>query len=386
MLHVDTYPVDANAVLPTPRACLTLFFATVMALCVVPRTALAQVDDPSEAVDTSPKWIVLPAVAYSPETSMQFGGLGVVYWTGDTTDAVRDGDTLSRLGLVGIYTLKRQLLLRALSDLRFQGGAWRVVFETGYERFPDRYFGIGAEPGEGGDEDYDATSIDVGFDLTRRLGRYLHLGPRYRLLSTEVTAFAEGGRFDRGEVPGTRGVASGLGISATWDQRDHPTDTRAGWYAGGAVVPFNAAFGSDRAFTRIDADLRGYLTLPHAMVLAGQLWTQFNPGSPGFADMAQLGGSDLLRGIYEGHFRDRHAWALQSEWRYPIVWRFRGVAFAGIGDTAPDLAAFDLDGLRWSVGGGLRFVVSESERVSARVDAGYGSGDWGIYFNVNEAF
>lgn len=351
-----------------------------------PPPAPSSAADDDGANDGGVQWIALPAIAFAPETSLQFGGLGVVYWTGDTAEAVRDGDTLSRIGLVGIYTLKRQLLLKGLSDLRFRGGAWRVVFETGYERFPDLFFGIGAEPGDDVEEDYEATSIDVDFDLTRRIGRYLHVGPRYRLLATEVTAFQQGGLFDAGVVPGTRGVASGLGLTATWDERDHPTDTRAGWYAGSSVVAFGPAVGSDRTFTRVELDLRGYLSLPRTMVLAGQLWSQFNPGSPGFAEMAQLGGSSLLRGIYEGHFRDRHAWALQTEWRYPIVWRFRGVLFGGVGDTAPELGAFDLNGLRWSMGGGLRFVVSEQERVSARVDAGFGSGDWGIYFNVNEAF
>ena len=57
-----------------------------------------------------------------------------------------------------------------------------------------------------------------------------------------------------------------------------------------------------------------------------------------------------------------------------------------VGALALDESFDDPAAVRWSVGGGLRFVVSETERVSARVDAGYGSGDWGIYFNVTEAF
>jgi hypothetical protein len=42
--------------------------------------------------------------------------------------------------------------------------------------------------------------------------------------------------------------------------------------------------------------------------------------------------------------------------------------------------------LRWAVGGGGRFSLSDSERLNLRLDAGFGLGTWGIYFTAREAF
>ena len=58
------------------------------------------------------------------------------------------------------------------------------------------------------------------------------------------------------------------------------------------------------------------------------------------------------------------------------------------GVIALGLARLDLlhEPIRWAVGGGLRFSLSDSERLNLRLDAGFGPGTWGIYFTAREAF
>jgi hypothetical protein len=62
------------------------------------------------------------------------------------------------------------------------------------------------------------------------------------------------------------------------------------------------------------------------------------------------------------------------------------VLFAGAGEVAADVPDLLHEPIRWAVGGGLRFSLSDSERLNLRLDAGFGPGTWGIYFTAREAF
>jgi hypothetical protein len=78
--------------------------------------------------------------------------------------------------------------------------------------------------------------------------------------------------------------------------------------------------------------------------------------------------------------------ALEVEYRYPLIWRFSGVAFAGLGAIAG--AVDELVGvpLRPAGGVGLRFAINQRERLNLRLDFGIGPGTYGFYFMVGEAF
>ena len=111
-------------------------------------------------------------------------------------------------------------------------------------------------------------------------------------------------------------------------------------------------------------------------------------GQPPFDHLAQLGGDVLLRGYYQGRFRDRHLLALEGEYRMPMVWRIGLVGFAGAGRVAGRLDAFDLTGLKTSAGGGLRFLLSPSEGLNIRADWAYGFAvrSGAFYLSLGEAF
>jgi hypothetical protein len=52
----------------------------------------------------------------------------------------------------------------------------------------------------------------------------------------------------------------------------------------------------------------------------------------------------------------------------------------------PRAGAFRSDEIRPSYGGGLRYMLDQKEKLTLRVDAGFGSGTSGIYFDIREAF
>ena len=110
-------------------------------------------------------------------------------------------------------------------------------------------------------------------------------------------------------------------------------------------------------------------------------------GAVPFRELANLGGDKLLRGYYDGRYRDRQLVVAQVELRRQLFWRFNGVLFGGVGQVGNTLADFDEGGLKYTGGAGLRFRFNRRDRLNVRFDYGVGrDGSTGFYFNFGEAF
>jgi hypothetical protein len=108
--------------------------------------------------------------------------------------------------------------------------------------------------------------------------------------------------------------------------------------------------------------------------------------------MALLGqnisGVALARGYFGGRFRDKVMSLAQVEYRFPIIWRFGGVVFAGTGNVASSVDKFDFTNLKTGIGAGLRFSLVPEERINLRIDVGYGFATQTLYpyISFTEAF
>jgi outer membrane translocation and assembly module TamA len=96
----------------------------------------------------------------------------------------------------------------------------------------------------------------------------------------------------------------------------------------------------------------------------------------------------LLRGYYQGRFRDQVMVTLQAEYRLPVFWRIGLVGFAEAGQVAPRAGDLAVDAFKASLGGGLRFLLAPREGVNIRADYGwgFGVGAGGFYLAIGEAF
>jgi outer membrane translocation and assembly module TamA len=99
-----------------------------------------------------------------------------------------------------------------------------------------------------------------------------------------------------------------------------------------------------------------------------------------------VGSEVILRGYPKNRFRDKHFLATQAEYRFPIFWRFGGVAFAGVGDVFETTSDLRADRLKYSIGTGLRFLMNPKERLNIRFDYGIGREGGYYYFSVTESF
>jgi hypothetical protein len=94
----------------------------------------------------------------------------------------------------------------------------------------------------------------------------------------------------------------------------------------------------------------------------------------------------MMRGYYGGRFTDKCLMAYQAEYRRLLFWRIGIVAFAATGEVAPVPGQFDIDGLHYAYGGGLRFMLSKTEKLNLRIDYGIAPHSNAFTVQLREAF
>jgi len=187
-------------------------------------------------------------------------------------------------------------------------------------------------------------------------------------------------------IGGLGSVVNGVGVAAVLDTRDNIYSPVRGWYADVSSMFYGQALGSQFAFMNYTIDIRRYNSLSPHTVLALQGFANLNIGEVPFKLAATLGGSFLLRGYYNGRYRDNNALALQAELRQRIIGRLGGTVFVSAGDVANVLSEFSPADWKVAGGAGLRFLISRKEHLNLRFDAAFGQQTHGFYVNISEAF
>jgi hypothetical protein len=325
----------------------------------------------------------MPIFFYTPETDFAFGA--AVQFT--RRDLAHQGGRPSVILPVFIYTLKKQTIAQLNLDLYLARDVWHLTTCLTYTRFPNSFFGIGNDTREEDEEYFTRRSRSIQLDLERLIRPHLYVGLRteyddYRIGDTE-----SGGLLDTGTIRGSGGgIVAGAGFMLTWDSRDDLFYPVRGVYARYSNRWYGPSSGSDFAFRDEGLDLRGYLPAPGGGALAGQVRVNLTSGDVPFHRLSNIGGANVLRGYFEGMYRDRAMAAVQLEYRRPLFGRWGCAIFAGAGEVAPRIGDLTLGELKPAGGFGLRWQFDPREKVNLRLDLGYGRGFSGMYITVSEAF
>jgi outer membrane protein assembly factor BamA len=366
------------------RASLLCAGAAVVAAATAAGTQ-AQAGTPADSapVDGKPtSWVVLPALFYTPETRV--GGGGAVFFTRRRPPDGRPNTAYAS----ALYTQEKQSVLEVAGNLYTTADRYLVSGFAGYREFPTTFYGVGNATLEDGKERYTPRTIEARLGLERRVRRHIRVGGSYDFARRTMVEVEAGGLLDGRLVPGAEGgVVSGLGASVAWDDRESIFAPASGSFHTFSSRVFGGVIGGDHSFTTHRLDLRTYRQIHRGHIMALQGLVRATTGDPPFQMMPTLGGQNLLRGYYDGRYRDRHALVAQAEYRAHVAWRIGAVAFAGAGQVAPRAADFHLDGFHLSGGGGLRLRLDQRNRRNLRLDFGIGeSGASGMYITVGEAF
>jgi hypothetical protein len=266
---------------------------------------------------------------------------------------------------------------------------WRVASTFSLARVNYDFFGIGSDAGERGEKiEIEADLITSFVEVLRRLpdeielfGEPFYLGPSIAVSRTENSL--GGGSLppdvSTSELDETR-VA--LGVHVQRDSRDDNFYPEDGSLADFAFSFSDDAVGSDFDYRVFDVSYRRFDSLWEDGVLAGRVFGRFTEGDVPFTDLSQHD----LRGYERGRYRDRMHMAAELELRQQLFWRFGGAVFAGLGQVAPALDDFDGNRLLWSAGLGLRFRLTEQNRMNYRSDIAWGRDGFEFYFSITEAF
>ncbi|SFC81275.1 Surface antigen [Spirosoma endophyticum] len=358
------------------------------------RTLLAQPDSlplprktEVNTVKVARNTLILPLIARSIETDWSFGVAGSFTFRFNRTDTVTRTSNTQALAL---YSLRQQFIAAINGTIYFPGERYILSHQLSYSNFPDKFWGLGKEAPDKNEEAYTFQQYYVYLHFQRKLQNRIFVGLLYeyqRLLNVNYTS---GGLFDQFNVRGRLPYhISGAGLSLTYDSRNNAFAPDRGGFLQIYFNHFSPAFGSDFRYTNYVADFRRFLRIYREQVLAIQAYAYFNSGAVPLRSFASFGGSNSMRGFYDGRYRSKNQVVVQAEYRIPLFWRLGAVGFAGIGNVGSHVSDLNFDELKYSFGGGLRLSLNRKERLNLRVDYGWGIGQSvsnGLYFQLGEAF
>jgi hemolysin activation/secretion protein len=147
-------------------------------------------------------------------------------------------------------------------------------------------------------------------------------------------------------------------------------------------MSFQSFLGSKFIFNQYQLDFRKYVEIFDSHLLAVQAWYSFTAGHPPFQHISLIGGSDLMRGYFEGRYRDLNAMVYQAEYRLPVYRKLGLVFFGSAGQVAEKVSSYALHKFRYGGGVGLRYKLNE-EGLNFRLDFAFGD-QTAFYFGLNE--
>ncbi len=399
--------------MPFFRSFFMLQTLLILGVISTPSILSAQNDAIKDSVDKrKSQLLVLPIISYSPETSFVFGVLGGYYFDlakGDTTAR------MSQLQLITAYSTNGQLNFRPGWELITKNEDYIFRGKISIAQFPDKNYGIGNQADlllidheDGASETlnhlrYTVNRYSLQSSFLRKVKHKFYAGLQvelenvynYAILADSVRYLSGQSEIDNLPVEGFR---AGAGFNLNYDSRTNTLNPLNGSFVEFKTVFFGKWLGSDFRYNSFSLDARKYFNTFKEHTLALQLLINHNYPQDGskipLRGLAQLGGTDLIRGYRRGTYQDNSLTAAQIEYRMPL-WKFIGiVGFAGIGQVYEESEHWKLDRFRTGIGGGIRFMISKRQRINFRIDyavgldknSDVGKAQSGIYLFVGEAF
>jgi hypothetical protein len=339
-------------------------------------------------------FLVIPHMYYKPETQLA-GGLVFITYFRPEADEEKDGEKKklpldirpSTVATTLTYTQRNQFIWELFPELYMANEKYHVVGLMEAMRYPNKFWGIGNDTPDDFEEDYTSDIFRARVDVQRETLRKVYVGLVFQYDWYDMTKTEEGGLLDDGDITGSgKGTASGLGLPFNHDTRNHPYLPSRGGQRQATVIAFHRLFSTTYRFMKYVVDLKQFFPLWKTHVFALQGYLSVISGEAPFEMLSKMGGKNLMRGYFEGRYRDNNMMILQGEYRVPVFWRIGATAFAGMGQVAEEMSDVQIEEFKYTYGGGLRFNINPQEKVNARLDVGRSPGFTAVYVSIGEAY
>ena len=332
------------------------------------------------------KTFAFPIITRSLETGWNFGAVSAKIFPINKLDTVSRS---SNIVVVGMFSTRKQVLFALNGTQYFNREQYILEEQLSTSYFPDKFWGLGNNTLDNQEESYSFRQAYLYLHLKRKMAPKFFAGIVYEAQKVWDINYEQGGLLDKAAIPGINGYfISGIGTSLSYDSRNNAFAPDKGLYMQLFWNHFDRTWGSDFNYNNWVADIRTYQKLGDKSTLALQLLTfSTNGAEVPLRSLAAFGGATKMRGYYEGRFRDKQQMFFQGEYRFPVYKFLQAVVFGGLGSVASEWKEYAMDNIKYSAGGGLRFVLSKQEKLSLRLDYGIGQGtNRGFYVQLGEAF
>ncbi|EHQ30859.1 BamA/TamA family outer membrane protein [Mucilaginibacter paludis] len=336
-------------------------------------------------------FIPLPVLSSAPETGIEAGLSGLYSFYTDTADR---NTRVSNVFVYGTLTTKGQSRVNISTSYWLPKNAFHFTAGVGYINFPTNFYGIGSSTRKADAERIEQKRLRITLTGEKQFGKNIYLGFVSGAYNYQFKGADKSGIFETDpavENPGG-GAYVYLGPSFIFDNRNNNTYTTSGILLT-SNYSFNKGMMSNNNYSGgvFSIEYSQYFSLSKHLVLGLDVYDNSLVGSQSpFYLMPALGSDELMRGYYNGRYRDRNYTAGQFELRYRINDRFGVVGFAGTGTVYH--STLDLNQLKPNYGGGFRYFFDVEKGLSVRLDYGIGEKrpgeerQSGFYIGLGEAF
>lgn len=336
-------------------------------------------------------FVVLPVLSSAPETNIEAGGAALYSFYSDT---IHQETRVSNIYAYATLTTKGQNRLNLSTVYWSPQNKYHYTASIGRIDFPFTFYGIGNNTTK-------ANSVDIGQQ------RYRLLLEAQKLVAKNIYVGLVGGGYKYNfsdhnptSVFNTNtqiqdrdgGTFLYLGPSFIFDTRNNNTYTTKGMMINAYYNIMHGMFDNNGyKGGYFNFEYTQFISLNKRVVLGIDVQEQsLTGGSSPFYLLPQMGSDEMMRGYYEGRYRDRNYLAGQAELRYRINERFGIVGFAGTGEVFH--STFTVPELKPDLGGGLRYFFDIEKGLSIRADYGIGQKpngeqrESGFYIGLGQAF
>lgn len=338
--------------------------------------------------DTGKKvnYLIIPLLFRSPETKWATGITGSVsFKTSHKQDSLTRTSTIQAIIM---FTQRHQNVQAIDATIFLPKEDYIFYLQLAHSYFPDKYWGIGPNTSDIQKEDYAFNQIYFFPHMKKKITKNVFIGMLYEYQKVFNIKYKQNGIYDTTMTYGkTDYTVSGLGGSVSYDTRNSSYWPTKGMLAQGSFTDFNSYFGSKYNDLKAIIDLRYFRKLFKNTVIAGQIYNYSNVGQVPIRELAMLGGSNNLRGLYQGRFRDDNMSTIIAEYRIHIYKRFSTCMFGGVGEVYKKMKYVTANSFKHSYGAGVRVAILPKEKLNVRIDYGFSDRhNKGLYFTVGECF
>ena len=337
-------------------------------------------------------FVIIPILTSAPETGLEIGGAGLYSFYADT---IRSNQT--RVSSIYPYlsiTTKGQSHFSVSTNYWSPKNNYNLTAAISYINYPFNFYGIGNNTRNVDADPIDEKRFKLNLGAQKLIASNFYAGAVTGVYNYAYVSNTLNGIFNTDPQVQNRNGGAGIfiGPSLNYDSRDNNTYSTKGIIVSAYYNIMHGIF-DDNSYIGgfFNIEYSQFFSLDKKLVLGIDIQEQSLTGglSP-FYLLPALGNDEMMRGYYNGRYRDRNFIGGQTELRYRINDRIGIVGFLATGEVAHNM--FSINTLKPDYGGGVRYFFDTEKGLSIRADYGIGekvageSRQSGFYIGLGQAF